>query len=97
MKTDKYIFEEVKEGQFFDGSCYPEILESGKVYVCREWSCSVHLCHCGCGDHVHLPFKDTNVSGSYWGLSGNSFTPSIFKRLGCKSHYFIKNGIVQWA
>ncbi len=97
MKTEKYIFEDVKEGQFFDGSRYPETLEIGKVYVCKELSCSVHLCPCGCGDRVHLPFKEKNEPGNYWGLNANTFTPSIQKNLGCKSHYFIINGVVKWA
>ncbi len=97
MRTDKYIFEETKPNQFEGDSSFPEQLEIGKVYFYKEWSISVHLCPCGCGDKVYLPFKETNVSGEYWGLSSNTFTPSIFKRLGCKSHYFIKNGLVQWC
>ena|ERR1035437_5337306 len=97
MRTDKYIFEETKANQFNGDSAFPDVLEPGKVYFCKDYAMSVHLCPCGCGEPVHLHFKEYNVTGICWGLKDNTFTPSILKSFGCKSHYWIKNGLVQWA
>lgn len=97
MRTDKYIFEETKANQFNGDCAYPEPLEVGKVYVCWDYRSSVHLCPCGCGDKVFLPIAETSAKDNHWGLIGNSFSPSIQKLTGCKSHYWIKNGLVQWA
>lgn len=99
MKIDNYIFVETFPNQFNGDNAFPEKekLEPGKVYFCKEYSSSVHLCPCGCGEAVYIPFKEQNVPHAFWGLKDNSFTPSIHKKFGCQSHYFIQNGKVQWA
>lgn len=60
-----------------------------------------YLCPCGCRKAFHLPIESPCNKG--WGLtihedSTVSLNPSI-QALGdtCKSHYFIHNGMVQWA
>jgi len=98
MKIDSYIFEETFPGQFKGESSLPDKPEPGKVYFCKEHSISVHLCPCGCETKIFLPFKPTNISGHYWGLSGSTFTPSIYSiYLPCKSHYHIIDGKVVWS
>lgn len=100
MKTEKYIFVDVlPESQVHsngDRSAFPEKLEPGIVYCCKEYSHSVHLCPCGCGDIVNIPFKEEHEKESFWGLKGSTFTPSILKKFGCLSHYQIINGVVVW-
>lgn len=101
-RVNTYVFEETRPEQFVHGdekeSAFPEVLEPGKVYVCKEYFCTVHLCPCGCGDKVFLGISEMVASHPHlWQLEGNSFSPSIRKTSGCMSHYFIKNGKVQWA
>lgn len=96
MKTESYIFEETAPGQFDADSAFPENPDPGKFYFCPAYSCSVHLCPCGCGEKVFLPIKPDHEQGAFWGLKGNTLTPSVQKRLGCLSHYQIINGKVIW-
>jgi len=64
----------------------------GKFYFSEKFQASSHLCPCGCGDNVFLP-----IGKDDWELERHgttfSISPSILKRLGCKSHYVIKKGV----
>jgi hypothetical protein len=95
-KQTNYIFIKVLPEQY-DNGAFPKILLPGYVYCCDEYCVSVHLCPCGCVDKVYIPCKEKNEPGSFWGLNGNTFEPSIQKTSGCRSHYWIKNGQVIWA
>ncbi|WP_345739662.1 DUF6527 family protein [Vibrio parahaemolyticus] len=57
----------------------------------------MHKCACGCGKIVVTPFSPTD-----WKLFFNgdsiSLTPSIGNwSFPCRSHYFIRNGQVDWC
>lgn len=63
----------------------------------HKWA---HLaCPCGCGDIINLSLmKSHEPTWSlkiHWGLP--TFYPSIWKRDGCKSHFWIKKGKIKWS
>lgn len=75
----------------------PDDPEEGVMYVSMTYATAIHLCACGCGEEVVTP-----ISPSDWQLRYDgeeiSLTPSIGNwRLACRSHYWIRNGQVDWA
>lgn len=78
--------------------CIPKQIENGKLYYSEKYSIAIHLCACGCGEHTVTP-----INPSYgWEISivGDkpTISPSIGKfRMACKSHYFVRNGKVEWC
>ena len=58
------------------------------------------LCPCGCNEHLNLNLIPANRP--CWTLqvgkkSEVSLHPSLWKKTGCKSHFFLKNGVVKWV
>ena len=75
----------------------PEILEEGVLYYSQEFEVASHLCACGCKSEVITPIDPVEWSISS-GSEGVSLEPSIGNwQLPCKSHYWIRNGRVEWA
>lgn len=75
----------------------PTELERGVLYISIEYGAVVHSCVCGCGHEVVTPLTPTD-----WTLSYNGETVSLSPSIGnwglpCRSHYWIKNGVVVWA
>lgn len=75
----------------------PETLEKGLLYVSIEHDIVVHLCCCGCGNQVV-----TALSPAEWSLTYNGNAVSLHPSIGnwglpCQSHYWIRNGRVDWA
>jgi len=75
----------------------PEKLEQGVLYISKHYHTAMHLCCCGCGEEVVTPLNPTD-----WSLrvAGNGITlyPSIGNwSLPCKSHYWLRRGVVIWA
>lgn len=75
----------------------PEKLESGIVYASMEYATVAHLCCCGCGREVVTPLTPTD-----WKLTFDGESISMHPSIGnwsfpCRSHYWIRNGKVQWA
>jgi hypothetical protein len=57
-------------------------------------------CPCGCGIGVELPLQGTDIKPPYsWQLFEKdgipTINPSVRENKGCKSHYFLRNGIVE--
>lgn len=57
-------------------------------------------CPCGCGDIVHLNLLPE--ANPCWKIESHSdgtisVKPSVWSLKGCKSHYFIKNGEINWC
>ena len=48
-------------------------------------------------DRLFVKISQYTVGPSSVKWQGNSFEPSIRKTSGCLSHYFIRNGKVQWT
>ncbi|WP_417480245.1 DUF6527 family protein [Maricaulis maris] len=75
----------------------PEAIEPGTLYVSVDFATAVHLCECGCGLEVVTPLSRTD-----WKLIYDGETVSLHPSIGnwsfpCRSHYWIRDGQVQWA
>ena len=75
----------------------PEQIAEGILYVSMNYAVASHRCACGCGREVVTP-----ISPIDWQLrfDGEAITlePSIGNwNFPCRSHYFIRGGIVRWA
>ncbi len=75
----------------------PEHLETGKLYISKEFRTALHKCCCGCGEEVVTP-----LSPADWKLKEGRGTVSLSPSIGnwslpCKSHYFIHQNQVVWA
>ncbi|MFK7107986.1 DUF6527 family protein [Flavobacterium oreochromis] len=59
----------------------------------------VVVCPCGCKSLLYMNLMDDEAP--FWKYDINdgliSITPSIDRKVGCKSHFFIKKGIIIWA
>ncbi len=73
------------------------------VYVLGEgsqkWFVAM-LCPCGCGETVQVSLLAD--AKPRWRLieypDGTiSLEPSIWRRAGCRSHFYLKRGIIQWC
>jgi hypothetical protein len=65
-------------------------MDVGVVYVCKSDARVDFICPCGCGDIITLnTLADTKPC---WTVSGNSISPSVNRRVGCRSHFTITGG-----
>ena len=83
---------------------YSEKLDHGILYIVDgkllgkpgEWTSSNHLCPCGCGEKVYIPFDQRN-----WSLQINNdkvtINPSLANTFSCRSHYFIRDNKIIWV
>lgn len=80
----------------------PEVLRPRTVYLLGEeghiWSVAM-LCPCGCGEQIHLsavggrPRWSVEVEGD----GSVTLSPSVWRKAGCRSHFFLRRGVVQWC
>jgi hypothetical protein len=82
----------------------PDKPDKRAVYVLGEgshrWFVAL-ICPCGCGEVLQMSL----LAGARprWQLIEHrdtrtiSLHPSVWRRVGCKSHFFLKHGIVQWC
>ena len=81
----------------------PSELTQNSVYVAgaeNNYWLAAMMCPCGCGATLHM-----NLLSSHrpcWRVNMHndktvSFQPSLWRKTGCKSHFFLKNGLVQWV
>lgn len=71
-------------------------MKQGVLYISKPYKTTAHLCPCGCGNVVVLPFGTHG-----WTLeerpSGVTMRPSVGSfNLPCKSHYFITDNKIEW-
>lgn len=65
----------------------------------EPWSAGL-LCPCGCGDTIELPlFPEADQR---WSIHINkqsrpTLHPSIWRKKGCRSHFFLREGLVMWC
>ncbi|MFC0539644.1 DUF6527 family protein [Pelagicoccus mobilis] len=82
---------------------WPESFRSGCVYLQEAqngpWSLAF-VCPCGCEEVIYLnllpqsrPCWSMNVT---W-FGGVSIIPSVWRKRGCLSHFFLRDGNVVWA
>jgi hypothetical protein len=80
----------------------PDKIENKTIYVVGEngydWLATFR-CPCGCNSLIQLSLlKETDPSWSitHHGKKVISISPSVNRVIGCKSHFFITKGDVQW-
>ena len=82
---------------------FPDLLRPSTLYVAGEephmWAAAL-LCPCGCGDVIEL-----NLLGQArpcWSVRQHrdgsvTLTPSVWRRKGCRSHFFVRNSRIAWG
>lgn len=74
-------------------------MEQGILYVSRKHGAAIHLCACGCGTETVTPLKPEWPWA--WSLSDDAEGPTLSPSIGnmalpCRSHYWIRDGLVIW-
>ncbi len=81
----------------------PERLQSGCVYVAGEgdflWYAAMR-CPCNCGATLHMSLMPEGRPK--WQLTEHrdgtiSLHPSVWRTKDCKSHFFLREGLIQWC
>lgn len=81
----------------------PEDLDARNIYLVGEgahlWFAAM-LCPCGCGATLHLSFLPDGhpMWELTWYDDGTiSLHPSVWRTKGCRSHFFLRKGLVVWC
>lgn len=81
----------------------PDRLEAKTVYVAGEnghlWFVAM-ICPCGCGETLQMSLLK-NVRPR-WNVTQHqdgtvSLSPSVWRKVGCCSHFFLVHGRIQWC
>jgi hypothetical protein len=75
----------------------PKEIDAATLYVSERFQVAVHLCACGCGEKVVTPLGPTE-----WLFTEKEGEPNLSPSIGnwqipCRSHYWIRNGEIQWS
>lgn len=85
-----------------DGEVLPKKLPRRNIVLLRDagenWSVGMR-CPCGCGQHIELALIPE--ARPRWKLLQDpdgipTLTPSVWLREGCRSHFFVRRGRVDW-
>lgn len=86
-----------------DDEHLPRRLSSRMVYILgvqgNEWLAEM-VCPCGCGEIVFLNLLQDELPNWQWRVNANgvvTLSPSIQRKVGCKSHFFVREGTIQWC
>jgi len=94
-KVQLYHYEHVEE--------LPDLLQAHTLYLAGEngyfWAAAM-LCPCGCGDAIELNLL--KKARPCWTVHEHSdrsasLTPSVWRRQGCRSHFFLRHGRIDWC
>lgn len=81
----------------------PDSLDAKTVYVAGEnghrWFVAM-ICPCGCGETLHMSLLAD--ARPRWALTHHkdgtiSLTPSVWRQVGCRSHFFLVQGRIRWC
>lgn len=80
----------------------PDELEPMLVYAIGEGAHLWHVamrCPCGCGAKIQLnALADASPRWTFIEREGfPTITPSVWRKVGCRSHFFIRDGRVDWC
>lgn len=82
---------------------FPEEVEPKRVYLVGDgtvpWFAAL-LCPCGCGAFIRLSLLENDRPR--WRMKHHltgtvTLAPSIWKKEGCQSHFFVRRGRIVWA
>lgn len=82
---------------------FPDEIETNCIYfigTTKTQQYAIFQCPCGCGRVVELNLnpKSSPLWSVKWNVMGTvSFTPSIWRKSGCRSHFFFKHGQIIWC
>lgn len=91
MKIDKFFVKRINE------DCFEDNIDPRFIYLIGDpLYIGIFKCPCGCGEDTHINFiKDTDCWDVVIDKNGfATITPSILRTIGCKSHFYIKHGLV---
>ena len=91
-----------KKLSFQFSSDIPEVIEEEVIYIIGEkkfyWM-ALFYCPCGCKEVIKLNLlKEASPQWQFfikWGRI--TFHPSIWRKVGCKSHFHVKKGNIKWS
>lgn len=89
--------------KFVGGMPLSSKTKTGVLYISYKHKSTLHKCPCGCGLDVYLPTTRflSKLRYQQWDLKVGgdvaTLSPSISIRIGCRSHYYIKNNRVRWV
>jgi len=86
-----------------DDQQLPKKLVIYKVYIIgvpgNEWLAEM-LCPCGCGEILFLNLLQEEMPNWKWHVHTDgtlTLSPSIWRQVRCKSHFFLKEGTIEWC
>jgi len=100
VKKQKKLKREWSKTQYCED--LPEKFVIKTVYIIgtkkHPWQ-AAFICPCGCGELIQLSLvpKSSPRWRFYRTKKGISLAPSIWRTTGCKSHFVLKNGKVNWV
>jgi len=81
----------------------PDTCRENKLYLVGEnntyWMAAM-VCPCGCGDLIQLALDPTGRPRWEYSLDGKSrvtLTPSVHRKVRCRSHFILRNGRIVWC
>lgn len=84
-------------------SSLPRVLKRHYLYVLTEsgapWQAAL-VCPCGCKEVLELNLLPDERPRWRYGVDSKGFAsvePSINRRIGCRSHFFLRSGRIVWA
>lgn len=89
----------VPEDTLWGDESLPDGHPKDLVLLDPDWHAQM-LCPCGCGDTLHIMLNEVGSPRWDYALGPNNeltLTPSINRIEGCRSHFFVKNGKVEWC
>jgi hypothetical protein len=75
----------------------PDVLEFGKLYVCKALRTANHLCLCGCGKEVVTPLNNRGWELTELPDGKVTLSPSIGNFQSCNTHYIIVKNIANFV
>lgn len=81
----------------------PDALDPRALYVVGEgghfWFAAM-VCPCGCGETLHMSLMTEGKPR--WLIEQHpdgsaSLAPSVWRKMGCRSHFFLRRGRVVWC
>jgi hypothetical protein len=82
---------------------FPTDIKPATVYIVTDGAVPdtlIFKCPCGCNADIYLNLlKDTRPNWSFHISKTRKITisPSVWRTVGCKSHFFIRRGRIDWV